>query len=320
LSILIFFKHDFYFLKNIDNNWLVIPIGTFIVGMIQSSSGWLNRSANYNALSLGRIINAISITVCTIFFGYFFRSVMGLIMGFMIGNFFQLLYFFYIQTKIFTTLQHSIAFNFSRYKIILIKYISFPTINLPQAIISGLQINILIYLVDYFFLKSDVGNLSLAIRLMLLPVSLIGASMAQLIYKEAVVKYHDNEPLKLFAKQYIKKTTIIYIPFLMVFFAAPFCFPIIFGQKWNDSGLYVPILSLWFFSDFIRSPLSQLVLVVNKQKKWFVLSTISLIITIISFIISALLIHKILIVLAIVSALATINNMLLIYWVYKSLK
>jgi O-antigen/teichoic acid export membrane protein len=47
-------------------------------------------------------------------------------------------------------------------------------------------------------------------------------------------------------------------------------FSFVFGSQWSDAGVYVQYLSLWVFFVFISSPLSTLLIVLEKQKVFMV--------------------------------------------------
>ena len=311
LGIVYSWNYFFYQKIEIDISFLILGFGIFILGFLQALGYWFNKSASYKILSNARIINSASTTFFTIFFGLIFKNSWGLLLGYFTGNILQLLFYFNRDKLIIKVFQKSFRKDLS---ILLIakRYINFPLVNLPQAFLNAIQFNILIYLIDFCFSKNDVGNVSLALRIMLLPVNLIGASLAQLIYKEAVDSYNNGLPLYQLTNSYIKKSFLIYLPVFICFLLSPFLFQIIFGSKWESAGNYTVLLAVWFFADFIKAPIAQLVLIMNKQKEWLYASIAGITLIITTFFISNFIAHKIEIVLLCTSVCACFVN---VFWI-----
>jgi O-antigen/teichoic acid export membrane protein len=59
---------------------------------------------------------------------------------------------------------------------------------------------------------------------------------------------------------------IAVIPFILLFFLAPFLFSFIFGPEWRVAGEYTQIMTVMFFLSFVVSPLSNMFIIAEKQK------------------------------------------------------
>ncbi|MBL4658377.1 MAG: hypothetical protein JKX73_10275 [Flavobacteriales bacterium] len=49
---------------------------------------------------------------------------------------------------------------------------------------------------------------------------------------------------------------------------------LVFNEKWADAGVFAQILAPWLFFNFLISPISQIPIIVNKQKEVFLFSLI----------------------------------------------
>jgi O-antigen/teichoic acid export membrane protein len=54
---------------------------------------------------------------------------------------------------------------------------------------------------------------------------------------------------------------------ILLFFFGPNLFSFFFGERWEIAGEIAKVLSVWIFFDFIRATISQLPIVLNKQKQ-----------------------------------------------------
>jgi O-antigen/teichoic acid export membrane protein len=70
------------------------------------------------------------------------------------------------------------------------------------------------------------------------------------------------------------------LPFTILFFFGRDIFSFVFGANWDLAGYFSEILAVGTFFNFIISPLSNLPIVLKKQKQYFVLGLVSTIIQI----------------------------------------
>ena len=52
-------------------------------------------------------------------------------------------------------------------------------------------------------------------------------------------------------------------------------FSFVFGEEWFIAGTYAEVLSIWMFINFILSPISNILIVINKQKQNFYLGLLA---------------------------------------------
>jgi O-antigen/teichoic acid export membrane protein len=106
---------------------------------------------------------------------------------------------------------------------------------------------------------SYVGNFSFAQRLLGLPTSLIGNSIADVFRQKAGEVYRKKgECSELFIKTGRILFLIGIIPLIIMLLFAPEIFAIVFGEQWRKAGEIARILSPLFFFRIIVSPLSYL--------------------------------------------------------------
>jgi len=97
----------------------------------------------------------------------------------------------------------------------------------------------------------------------------------------------------------------------------PQLFAFVFGEKWESAGVYARILSPWIFLDFVRATVSQLVLIVEKQKTFLLFYVAGNILLVISMMIGGMLTHNILHCFILFSVLNSLLTVYILFWLYN---
>tara|TARA_A100000164_G_C21648453_1_gene649163 strand:- start:197 stop:661 length:465 start_codon:yes stop_codon:yes gene_type:complete len=116
------------------------------------------------------------------------------------------------------------------------------------------------------------------------------SAIGQVFYKEASVIHTKNtKKLYSFLKNFYLNTFLIgIIPFAILFFISPYLFPIILGDEWKMSGIYIQLLIPWLFLVFLNSPVTSILIILKKQKELFYYEFTSMITRVIVVVLSAL--------------------------------
>ncbi|HHV34617.1 MAG TPA: oligosaccharide flippase family protein [Syntrophomonadaceae bacterium] len=146
------------------------------------------------------------------------------------------------------------------------RYKKFPLIDSSSALLNTVSWQLPAFLLAAFFSPAVVGFYALGFRMLQLPMSLIGSSIAQVFFQRASEARSDGT-LPLLVENVFRVLVVIGIfPVLTVTIVGPELFAVIFGDVWVEAGLYAQILSIWAFVWFISSPLSTIWIVLEKQE------------------------------------------------------
>ena len=131
----------------------------------------------------------------------------------------------------------------------------FPLLRTPQNLINAFSQSLPILLLSTYFGASSAGQYTIAISVLGIPSTLIGGSVMSVFYPRINAALHSGEN----ARALIIKTTIGMaatgaIPLLIVMFAGPFLFQLVFGEAWRSAGVYAQWLSIWIFLQYINKP------------------------------------------------------------------
>jgi len=237
----------------------------FFMSIINTFNYYSNRQKTYKLNSRSRIITSIFIAFSSITLGYFRLGSIGLILGMFSG---QILGGLYLFTAIYKEIYASQ--NIFSWKKLYEKYKPFIFINTPHALFDLTEIYGVILLMGFFFNDSYIGAYFFAFRILKAPMGLIGSSIYQVFYREISARVIKGiGVLSLFKKLTFRLALFSFIPFLILGIFGRAIFLFIFGEDWGEAGLYASYFAVWFWLNFVASPVSCIPIVLNKQQLSF---------------------------------------------------
>lgn len=249
--------------------WIyLIPISVLLTGIYQAFNYWSNRKRQYKRLAISRISQSTTAASVNIGMGFEGFGFSGLILGGFIGQgiaTYVLGWQIWREDKEKKKLisKKKMNENMGKYK-------DFPIINSIHAFTDSLQSSGVVFLISAFFGDVILGLYSLTMRILNAPLGLIGSSVSQVFFQKASETYNNGGDLRLLLKKTTIRLGLIALPiFVVLVFFAPRIFVLVFGNNWREAGVYTQILSPWIFLNFLSSPVSQIPIIVDKQKYAF---------------------------------------------------
>ncbi|MDF3028641.1 MAG: polysaccharide biosynthesis protein [Fluviicola sp.] len=296
--------------------YYILPIFVLIVGFSQSLMAWNNRRRRYREIATFRISQSLFNNVFSVSTSLAKFQYNGILIAFFSSAFLSLFVALYQIKADFRLIIKGVSFK--RMLFVGRKYARFPLINSFQALLDALQLNGLIYIISFLFGDYYVGIFSLAIRILFLPMSFIGASIAQVFYQEANSAVHNKEPMFPLVKRTIKMSCLIIIPvFIILILAGPQLFSFVYGKEWFRSGVYARYLAAWVCIDFIRAALSQIPLIFNRHHVLLIFSITSNFFVLLVFIIGSYLELNLGSILLLTSIIQVLLIFALINWIIR---
>jgi O-antigen/teichoic acid export membrane protein len=300
--------------SNIPKWSLLIPLMAFSIGIFQIFNNWANRQKKYKKIAASRIIASSVNSTTSIGFGLLNIGGFGLFLGNLIGQIISSLNLINIRIlvkNIKITKVSELKFWAKRYK-------DMPQTNLFQAIIDLYLTNGLVYLIPIYFSNSILGFYSFSMRILQAPVSFVGSAIAQVFYQKATDTFHANKDLNQIVKQTILKSSLIALPLpvILVLFG-PDVFAFIFSKNWRIAGEYSQILAPWIYFDFIRMTVSQLPIILTKQKHLLFTSLLGSIALTGSFLVAGVIFNNIVWGLCFTSFFLSLLAIYNTFWIYK---
>jgi len=267
LTLIILFND--YFTKLLNNDeiglWLYfIPIAVFFTGLFNLLNYFNNRKKYYKDIANATIIKSIILAIMQLSIGFFKEGVTGLISGQIVSHIFA-------NMRLFNNIMKDkiLISKISKIKIIALakKYKNFPIYNTQQALINVVFSQIPIFILAKFFNSSVIGFYALSIRIIQSPISILGNSLATVLYQKVVSLKNSKKVYMPEIYKFLKYQIFISIFLFIIIFILSEHINIIFGEAWNIIGVYIKILTPWLIMVFIVSPLAFSINLTNNQKK-----------------------------------------------------
>lgn len=265
--------------KHINQLLLLVPLGVLVASFYSQLSNWALRLKDFKHIGRSKILMSVAFGLVAI-------------------ALFPLGYFGIITAYICSFVAASLLFirNFKRAKnsmksyqlkgrdyAIAKNYLDFPRINLPHALIDlSKELFIAFYMIMTFD-KAVLGLYDLSFRMLRVPIAVIGASIGQVFLKKAVDLRNEGKAIfPLLKKTMLLLFMVSIIPFSIIMIFGTDIFSLVFGKEWKEAGYYTQIMTPWLMVNFLISPVSQVPIILNKQRGFFILgitSTLLMIVT-----------------------------------------
>ncbi|HQS71853.1 MAG TPA: oligosaccharide flippase family protein [Sulfurovum sp.] len=299
------------------SNWLYfIPITVLLTGIYQSLNYWSNRKKEYNRLATSRVIQSGATATTNLGLGFGGFGVSGLVFGGVVG---QSLAISALATKIWKQDNEFINYiNKNRMTVLMKKYIDFPKINMFHSFLNegkNLIVNILLV---KFYNSFILGQFYMVNKILLLPSSLIGGSISQVLFRVCSEKYNQKEDFSnSVLKVMIKLFLIALVPFFIIVIFGKEIFSFVLGENWESAGELASTYALYVLFHFVASPVSVVPLIVEKQKTAFYWNLFGNILYILSIVIGYALFDELSTVLFLLSIVMSIYFLFVFRWIYE---
>jgi O-antigen translocase len=261
------------YLKVISHEYFIIiflPVTTLFYSIGLSFNNYMLRREKYNKIFMNKLVKKIGETTIQISGRTFLKLNIGLIIANIFGNICFMVYNFkFCCIKIY--------FNTKKIKEVWKKYIEFPKYFLLPQLYNTLSFSLLDFTVFAKFSLKEVGYLELTNKILQIPSGLLGESVRNVLLQITSKKVNKHESIK---KDFWYSTLFLSIIgvayFIVIFFLGPWLFKLVFGIKWEKSGIYAKYLIGYIISTFIVSSLSAILLSLEKMKEssiWQVIKT-----------------------------------------------
>jgi O-antigen/teichoic acid export membrane protein len=222
---------------------------------------WLGRIGEFRSLSLLRIAYVLSVVTSQTVFSPFFGAT-GLIYGLLLGTmiFSVLGHFRTFRTRPAAPCRQETLFGLAR------RHYRFPLYQVPINWLAGLGWQMPVLMLSHFFGSAAAGYFSLAMRILMIPVDLIGQSICQVFYPEAARLYHQNgECGSFFIRIVVRLFWVGSFCLLLAALVAPWFIVTVMGEPWRDTGRVVQLLAPLLILYFVTGPINVMWIVAGKQ-------------------------------------------------------
>ncbi|GAB4415799.1 MAG: hypothetical protein OHK0039_24680 [Bacteroidia bacterium] len=232
--------------------WLV-PLALLLEGLAQPLHTMLNRLQRYRALSLARVLRALTWVGSSIALGLAGYGFAGLIVGWLAGQVVRVL----VLVLAYLPPMRQIPRTASEAG----GYSDFLRYGVASAWLNTAARHLPFYLLVPYFGEAAAGQFTQANRVLSLPIDLIAMSIGSVFY-EAGRRAHaaGGDALWQLTRRTARQLALLGLPVLIVIMAAgPQLFAWVLGEAWYEAGVFARWLMPSFYLIFIASPLAYLI-------------------------------------------------------------
>lgn len=236
--LLLFFSSTDIFSRfdKIDNVQIfsyVLPLITFFMSTVTAVYYWFQREQNFRMIVISKIIQMGSISGFSILFGYLYLK-NGMVYGYLMGWFIVFLLVMLYGFKYDFELKELSA---KRMREMFKKYIVYPKYNIATSVLYVAGLSFPYYYVPYLFGEEPAGYFNLCKQMLLVPLSFIGASFAQVYFKKISNNFNNNTPVFPVVREMLVPLLLVFvISNVVISTVGHNIFGIVFGSRWENSG------------------------------------------------------------------------------------
>lgn len=244
--------------------WL-LPPGLLLVGLYNGLSFWAVRKRLFGSLARTRVAQGVGQVGIQVSLGLLALAPIGLVLGQIAGQ----------SAGIGTFLRHFWKHDRDALRLIAPRrmleaarrYRRFPLLAGPAAMLNSISRLSPPLLVAVLYGPVVAGGFALAHRLLIMPMRLLGQATAQVYLGEAPVLAREDPTRlrRLFSSLTMRLFWLGLGPAALIVLAGPWLAVVAFGPPWADAGRAMQGLVLMAFAQFVVSPISQTLIVFERQ-------------------------------------------------------
>lgn len=214
--------------------WLV-PLLVLFAGYWQIVHNWLVRFQKYSKISLALVLQRLLILGAALAAIVFPIPGNGLIFGLIIGYLgIFVISFFFQKESLFT--QPSILKPYAAH------FRQFPLYSVPSLYILLLIQHLPVFWINHFFDKSTTGAYSIAITIVMLPITYLMMSAGQVYYQRIAQATIEQQPAII--RKYLTAFVSVLLPATIILFLwGETLTVLLFGIGWQEAGYIVTLLA-----------------------------------------------------------------------------
>jgi O-antigen/teichoic acid export membrane protein len=245
--------------------WL-IPAAVFINGIFLALNYWNSRTKHFGRLSIARVVSSVVAQGTKLGAGFAGFVSGGVLIG--TGILGQMVSTFILGGQIWRDDRRLFKASIRWGDMIsgLKRHKRFPIYNTWSALLNTASQQLPIIMLAFYFSPKIVGFYALGKTVLSMPMSMVGGAVAQVFFQKASETHNSTGNLSEVVEEVFKRLVSLGIfPVLLLTLIGEDLFVVAFGARWAEAGVYMQILGLWIFFQFISSPISALFAVLEKQ-------------------------------------------------------
>ena len=256
----------------IGNRWwyAMLPVSALVAGWTGALAAMANRKGLYGRIGAIMFLPGLVTAVLSVLLGLYFKDGVGLFVSYLVG---QLLALWMYWVVVRSPFGKGVRVTYPRMMAMMRKHHRFALFTTPTGFLTTVSFNSPVYVLAASGATNAIGLFSRANQLLMMPIQLIGNSIAIVFQREAAIQYQDQGTCwAIFKRTLATLLAIGIVPTVILAAIAPQLFTLVLGPNWTDAGNYARILAPMLLLRTVCSPLSTVFYIAGKQKEDFLLS------------------------------------------------
>ncbi|HEY0867669.1 MAG TPA: oligosaccharide flippase family protein, partial [Fimbriimonas sp.] len=241
-----------------------LAVSVLLSGSFAILNCWAIRMREYASMSRSRLSQAVGASLTQVVLAFTPLHHLGLVAGSIVsssggqGPFLTMVARRKAEFAIFRHTSLRKSFDAGR------RYRSFATASTPSVFLQTLWMYLPVLVASLYYDLAASGQVSVAVRLIVLPMMLLGTSYSNVYRGESLRAVQEGRLTKLF-DQIVRKCFRAAGLVAVAALAAPMLVPIIFGQEWRPAGFLILYLAPAYAAHIIAFPISSTSMLLDKQ-------------------------------------------------------
>ncbi|MEO9571331.1 MAG: oligosaccharide flippase family protein [Polaribacter sp.] len=261
ISLLLFLISNYFFEEKFDLTIILLAtIGSLIFTYNIINESYFTFNKEFSTISNSRVFLTIG-NVLFQFVLYSYYNLLGLIIGFLISQFFLLLYYLFKNRSVFSKTNFKAIKNGIKMNATIVKFL------LPSNTINSFANNLMPILILTFFGAKEAGVYFFSIKILGTPLFLISSSISKVYFqKSSELLIENKSELFKLTKKIVTTNLLLMLGFLIIVnTVGMYILEHFFDKNWINLRLYTLILSILIFARTSFNPISSLIVVLNKN-------------------------------------------------------
>lgn len=244
----------------------MLLVGGIASGLIQASRYLLTREKAFAVLAKNRLFEVGSSQGLKIAAGVFAPTFLSLFLSQLSGLFVGMLLVFRHASFRLVTSRKRLWYAFKKYR-------RFMFYSAPAVFVNTLASQLPVFFIAKVFGTAEVGYYILAVKLIDIPLQIVGNAVSQVYFKEAADVFHRGkaELRRLYRSVVLRLLAVIALPTAAIFFLSEIIVPAFLGVQWSAVGVLMTFLVFWKFFEFVSYPVGTTLSVIGDQHIDFML-------------------------------------------------
>lgn len=246
-----------------------IPATVFFAGAYQALYLWATKEQQYRLLAKNKIFLGLMTALMQVGIGLAEPGPIGFVIANLLGlmlAFSLLAINFYSRAKSYLS-----SFKFVSWVKFFKKHYLLPLWTMPATLVNTFSSNLPDLLIGKYFGPAQLGQYSIANRMLNFPISFLASSLQDIFKQQAADEFEKfSYCRKSFIRFFVLLTSVSLLIIVPLVFVVPYLFPIILGPQWVQSGYLVQAVAFLVVLKFISGPLSYIWIISGNQRADFI--------------------------------------------------